>query len=308
MSPPATLDDDGDERFLRRLGERVRELRTERGVARRTLAGESGLSERYIAQLESGRGNISVLLLRRLAGALQVPLRRLLIDGPQESEDLTHAAELLRRLDPGRLAAARAWLARTIATPSAAERRGRIALIGLRGAGKTTLGSAAAERLGIPFIELDREVERAAGVGLATLFELYGQDGYRRFERTCLESVIREHEQCVLATGGGIVTDPSTFDLLLAQCLVVWLRAAPHEHMERVRAQGDLRPMAGNAEAMADLERILATRDALYQRADVTLSTSGRRVEESLGELLRAVALPASSSSASPGKATRSAD
>lgn len=281
---------DDDATFLRLLGERVRRLRASRAVARRTLAAESGLSERYIAQLEGGRGNISVLLLRRLADALGLPLYQLLTDEPLASEDFVHAADLLRQLDPGRLAAARMLLARTFAATPQTERHGRIALIGLRGAGKTTLGTAAAARLGVTFIELDREVEAAAGVPLTAIFELYGQEGYRHFERACLERVLDEHERFVLATGGSIVADAATFELLLARCVTVWLRASPSEHMERVIAQGDLRPMAGNAEAMGDLRRILAERDALYRRADVTITTSGRTVAASTAELLDAVA------------------
>ena len=283
-----------DAAFLQRLGERVRELRAKRGLARRTLATESGLSERYIAQLESGRGNISVVLLRRLALALDVPLDRLLSDEPLGSEDFAHAADLLRRLDPGRLAAARTLLTQTFSAPPTAMRRGRIALIGLRGAGKTTLGSAVAVKFGVPFIELDRQVETAAGVPLSAIFELYGQEGYRHYERASLERLLDEHERFVIATGGSIVADAATFEVLLARCFTVWLRASPEEHMERVIAQGDLRPMAGNAEAMADLRRILSDRDALYRRADVTITTSGGTVAESTEAVLDASAPTAS--------------
>jgi XRE family aerobic/anaerobic benzoate catabolism transcriptional regulator len=249
----STVDD--DERFLRLLGDRVRELRAQRGVPRRTLATEAGLSERYIAQVEGGRGNISVLLMRRLARALGVPLERLLAvaDAP-------------------------------------VDRHGRIALIGLRGAGKTTLGTAIAKRLDRPFVELDREVERETGVPLATIFEMYGQEGYRRLERAALERVLAEHEEVVLATGGGIVADAATYDILLTRCVTVWLQASPREHMERVLAQGDLRPMAGNDDAMDDLRRILTERDALYRRADITLATGGHTVAASTKALLAALA------------------
>ncbi len=279
-----------DTAFLRLLGERVRRLRAGSGRSRRTLAATSGLSERYIAQLETGRGNVSVLLLRRLAHALDVPVQLLLTDEPVDSQDFAHAADLLRQLDPGRLAAARALLAQRFAAPPPVERRGRLALIGLRGAGKTTLGTAAAARLDVPFIELDRQVETAAGVPLSAIFELYGQEGYRHYERASLERLLDEHERFVIATGGSIVADAATFEVLLARCFTVWLRASPDEHMERVIAQGDLRPMAGNTEAMADLRRILAERDALYRRADVTISTSGRSVAESTQALLNALA------------------
>jgi XRE family aerobic/anaerobic benzoate catabolism transcriptional regulator len=280
---------DGDDAFLRQLGERVRELRARRGLARRTLAIDSGLSERYIAQLESGSGNVSILLLRRLARALDVPLERLLADEPLAPQNFDHALAVLRRLDPARLAAAADLLTRTFANDPS-QRRGRIALIGLRGAGKTTLGSAIAARLDLPFVELDREVERTSGVPLGTLFELYGQEGYRRLERSSLERVLAEHDRMVLATGGGIVEDAATFDILLAHCVTAWLQASPREHMDRVVAQGDLRPMAGNDAAMADLRRILGERDARYRRADVTVMTDGKSVEAATADLLAALA------------------
>lgn len=278
-----------DEVFLTDLGERVRELRARRGMTRRILARDSGVSERYLAQLESGQGNASLLVLRQLARALDVPLRELVSEGPDSSHDLSGATELLRRLRPDQLAEARALLVRTFGDGELAGRGGRIALIGLRGAGKTTLGTLLAERLGVPFIELDREIERESGVALGTIFEFYGQAGFRRLERRCLERVLEEHPRFVLATGGSIVSEPATFERLLATCWTVWLRAAPADHMGRVVAQGDMRPMAGNRESMADLHRILAGREPLYRRADAEVDTSGRSVRDSLEALLAAL-------------------
>ena len=272
-------DEDG---FLRLLGERVRELRARRGMTRKILAKDSGVSERYLAQLEGGQGNVSIVLLRKLAAALDVPLDRLVGDGPEDPPDLVHAVELLRNLRPDQLAQARETLARGFGTIDPEARRRRIALIGLRGAGKTTLGTLLAERLDVPFIELDREIERESGISLGTIFDFYGQAGFRRLERTCLDRVIAEHPRFVLATGGSLVSEPATFERLLAACYTVWLHASPGEHMERVVAQGDMRPMAGNRESMADLQRILAGRTALYQRADADVQTGGRNVAESL--------------------------
>ncbi len=277
-----------DAAFLRQLGDRVRELRARRGMTRRILASDSGLSERYLAQLESGQGNVSVLLLRQLARALDVALPRLLIDEAEHPAALERAVELLRALPPERLEAARELLARSFAAGDPEGRRRRIALIGLRGAGKTTLGTILAERLDVPFVELDREIERASGVSLATIFDFYGQAGFRRLERSCLDRVLEEHPRFVLAAGGSIVSEPATFEHLLAGCFTVWLHASPAEHMARVVAQGDMRPMAGNTESMADLERILAGREPLYRRADADVDTSGKGSEEAL-QLLTAV-------------------
>jgi XRE family transcriptional regulator, aerobic/anaerobic benzoate catabolism transcriptional regulator len=279
-------DEDG---FLRLLGERVRELRARRGMTRKILAKDSGVSERYLAQLEGGQGNVSIVLLRKLAAALDVPLDRLVGDGPEDSPDLVHAVELLRGLRPDQLAQARDMLARGFGAADPVARGRRIALIGLRGAGKTTLGTLLAERLDVPFIELDREIERESGVSLATIFDFYGQAGFRRLERTCLDRVIAEHPRFVLATGGSLVSEPATFERLLAACYTVWLHASPSEHMERVVAQGDMRPMAGNRESMADLQRILAGRTALYERADADVQTGGRSIAESLDALAEAV-------------------
>jgi XRE family aerobic/anaerobic benzoate catabolism transcriptional regulator len=278
--------------FLAALGDRVRELRARRGMTRKILAKDSGVSERYLAQLEGGQGNASLLILRQLARALDVPLEVLVTSAPEAPAELTHATEVLRRLGPEQLAEARALLSKAFGDADAHGRAGRIALIGLRGAGKTTLGAALAERLDVPFVELDREIERESGVSLATIFDFYGQAGFRRMERRCLDRVIETHARFVLATGGSIVSEPSTFERLLAACRTVWLKAAPAEHMERVVAQGDMRPMAGNRESMADLQRILAFREPLYRRADAVVDTSGKPVREALEALAVAASTP----------------
>jgi XRE family aerobic/anaerobic benzoate catabolism transcriptional regulator len=278
--------------FLGGLGERVRQLRARRGMTRRILARDSGVSERYLAQLEGGHGNASLLILRQLAGALDVTLEALVTDAPEPALELTHATELLRRLSPEQLAEARALLSKTFGDADVAGRGGRVALIGLRGAGKSTLGAALAQRFGVPFVELDREIERASGVSLGTIFDFYGQAGFRRMERRCLERIIEEHQRFVLAAGGSIVSEPSTFERLLAACWTVWLRAAPAEHMARVVAQGDMRPMAGNPESMADLQRILTGREPLYRRADAEIDTSGKAVAQSFEALLHAIPRP----------------
>jgi XRE family aerobic/anaerobic benzoate catabolism transcriptional regulator len=291
MRPSVRPDDEpasAERAYLAGLGERVRETRMRRGMTRKILARDSGVSERYLGELESGRGNISVLLLRRLAQALDAPLERLAQDGPEPELELAHAVELLRRLATPELVSAHRLLLERFGGLEPG-RRGRIALIGLRGAGKSTLGALLAERLACRFIELDKEVEAEAGAPLAAIFDLYGQGGFRRLERRCLDEVIARHPRAVIATGGGIVSDPATFERLLAGCYTVWVRAAPAEHMQRVIAQGDMRPMANNRQAMADLQRILRTRESLYAKADAQVQTSGRTPEEALELLVAAV-------------------
>jgi XRE family transcriptional regulator, aerobic/anaerobic benzoate catabolism transcriptional regulator len=278
----------GDERFLHELGERVRAARARGGMTRKDLAAESGVSERYLAHLESGQGNISVLLLQKVAAALNLPLGQLLSADDEQAVELTLIQQFLRRLPPQQLSRVRAQLMREFgSTPL--ERMKRIALIGLRGAGKSTLGALLAKQLVVPFVELDREIEREAGTGLSEIFLLYGQQGYRRYERRCLEKVLRERDRCVIATGGSVVSEPGTYDLLLSTCFTVWLKAQPEEHMARVVAQGDTRPMAGNAEAMDDLRRILDVRAVLYGQADAMVDTAGRTVERSLRDLRKVI-------------------
>jgi XRE family aerobic/anaerobic benzoate catabolism transcriptional regulator len=274
--------------FLRALGERVREVRAQRGMSRKILARDSGVSERYLAQLESGEGNVSVLLLRQIAQALNLPVTDLLREENGQSVELSLILQFLQRLPPARLGAVRDQLLQQFGD-SPGQRRQRIALIGLRGAGKSTLGARLAKELGAPFVELDDEIEREAGTSLSEIFLLYGQAGYRRYERRALEKVLERNQRCVIATGGSIVSEPGTYDLLLSTCYTVWLRTEPEEHMARVVAQGDTRPMAGNVEAMDDLRRILAGRAALYRQADSTVDTAGRTVEQSLKDLKRAV-------------------
>jgi XRE family transcriptional regulator, aerobic/anaerobic benzoate catabolism transcriptional regulator len=276
------------ERFLQELGERVRAARARSGMTRKDLAGESGVSERYLAQLESGQGNISVLLLQKVAAALNLPLGELISGQDGQAVELTLIQQFLRRLPPQQLPRVRTQLMREFGS-GPLERMKRIALIGLRGAGKSTLGALLAKQLGVPFVELDQEVEHEAGTSLSEIFLLYGQQGYRRYERRCLEKVLRERDRCVIATGGSVVSEPGTYDLLLSTCFTVWLKALPEEHMARVVAQGDTRPMAGNAEAMDDLRRILDGRGMLYGQADAIVDTGGRTVERSLKDLRKAV-------------------
>ena len=278
--------DDSD--FLVAMGRHVREARERRGMARKVLSQNADVSERYLAQLEAGEGNASVLLLRSVARALGVPVTELL--DPQESSvEQRLIRRFLERLPEHRLEDVVFRLMRDFGHEEAARKK-RIALVGLRGAGKTTLGAALAKDRGCAFVELDREIEREAGIGLSEVFLLYGQAGYRRIERRCLERIIESNAEMVMTVGGGIVSEPETYNMLLLNCYTVWVKASPDEHMARVVAQGDFRPMQGNAEAMEDLTRILEARIPLYRKADLTIDTTGETSARSLAQLREAVA------------------
>jgi len=274
-----------DSTYPQQLGARVRDARSRLGLSRKSLAAKSGVSERYLAQLEGGQGNISILLLRQVAAALDAPLKDLLSDEASHPIELTLLLQYLEKLSPKRLMQAKNILTSAFGDQDPRQRRNRIALIGLRGAGKSTLGRLVAERLDIPFIELDDEIEREAGTPSSEIFSLYGQHAYRRFEKRCLEKIVERHERAVIAAGGGLVTETSTYELLRSACFTVWIRATPEEHMQRVIAQGDLRPMHGREEAMADLRRILAERGELYGLADAIIDTSNKTVDENQEQL-----------------------
>jgi len=274
MNQTAGLEDTRDA-FLSALGERVRALRHRRGMTRKRLAEAAGVSERHLANLETGQGNASVMLLRDLARALGSSIGEIVGEDVVASGESARIRDLLRGRDEAALARARRTLTEALGAAAAdAGRDARIALIGLRGAGKSTLGRMLAEDLRVPFVELDRVVERMAGCDVGEIHSLYGAGAFRRYELRALEDTVAAHARAVIATGGGLVTEPSTYDLLLSRCFTVWLRASPDDHMKRVIAQGDLRPMAGNAEAMDDLKRILAARESDYARADLTFDTS----------------------------------
>lgn len=277
---------DGD--FLLSLGKRVRELRDRRGMTRKMTAREAELSERHLAQLESGEGNISVILLRRIATALNVSLVELFMPEVEEPAEKRLIQRFLERLPSHRLEDVVFRLMRDFGEEEKG-RRMRIALIGLRGAGKSTLGCKLAAESKIPFVELDSEIEKDTGMPLAEIFSLYGQSGYRAIERRTLEKVLQKHERAVLSVGGGVVSEKETFDYLLSHCYTVWIKAQPEEHMSRVIAQGDFRAMAGSDQAMDDLRRILEAREPLYRKADVCLDTSGSSVEESFSKLKAAL-------------------
>jgi len=274
---------------LHLLGERVRQARARRGMTRKMLARHSGVSERYLAEIETGRGNISVLVLRRLAKALNISVEVLLLEGPEPPIELVHTIEFLRRLPLDDLKFARQILLHQFGGIDPAARHGRIALIGLRGAGKSTLGGALAGRLEMPFLELDRLIEQESGLNLSLIFDFRGQTGFRQLERKCLEDVIQHYPCFVMATGGSIVSEPGTFERLLSSCFTVWVKTSPEEHMQRVMAQGDMRPMSNNRDAMSDLQRILAEREALYSKADMQVDTSGHTPEETLEMLIQAL-------------------
>jgi XRE family aerobic/anaerobic benzoate catabolism transcriptional regulator len=238
---------------LTRLGRRVRARRLERGWTLREIAQRSGMSPRFLVQLEAGRGNISVGRLVEVARALETSAGALLTDAA----------------DAGPIRV--------------------IALLGVRGAGKTTIGKRLARRLQVPFVELDRRIEQAAELGLGELFSLHGEGHYRRLERDVLEAVLGERRSMVLATGGGLVASPDTYALLRRSCVTVWLRATPEDHWNRVVRQGDRRPMADHPQAMADLRALLAARETLYAGADYTVDTSSKSVERVVAEVASAV-------------------
>ncbi len=273
--------------FLESLGERVRTLRSRKGMTRRAVALAADVSERHLANLEYGTGNVSVLVLLQVAQALQCSLAELLGDVTTTSPEWLLIRELLSKRSEADLRRARVQLSDMFGEGgNAQERKNRIALIGLRGAGKTALGQRLADHLGFPFIELSREIEQFAGCQISEIHNLYGANAYRRYERRALEEAIQIYPEVVIATPGGLVSDSANFNVLLSHCTTVWLQADAADHMGRVAAQGDMRPMAASREAMEDLKRILEGRSAFYSKADMTINTS-ERTEDQAFEALR---------------------
>jgi XRE family aerobic/anaerobic benzoate catabolism transcriptional regulator len=260
-------------------------------MSRKVLAKVSGISERYIAQLESGKGNVSIVLLRRVSNAMGAHLEDL-IPATEPAPDWPVIRDLVRKATPGQIAHAKDILAGHGDGGSAPNRMSfsGIALIGLRGAGKTTLGKMLAKKIGWSFVELNKEIEAQNGLSVAEIIALYGQEGFRRMEQTALSQLLARNELLVLATGGGIVSEPLTFDLILSSFYTIWLKAEPEEHMARVRSQGDLRPMADDRSAMAELRTILLSREPLYARASAVVDTAGLSVDTAAARLIDAVA------------------
>lgn len=272
-------------RLLGILGERVRTLRAHRRMTRKVLARDSGVSERYLAQLEHGQGNISVVLLARVAAALRTEPSDLLQTRERQTAEEVLIADLLRELSPDTHKAFLQILSENFSVPI--ESRRRIALIGLRGAGKTSQGKLLAAHLGLPFIYLGGEIEKLAGMSSSEIFSLSGQTGYRRLQEKALMQTLKKYDRCVVETGGSIVTDPKLLNTLLTTCFVVWLHARPEEYMRRLTAEGDVRPMENLSDAMSDLRRILSERDELYSRAHASIDTSDKSIDECVAELIQ---------------------
>ncbi|MGY4306347.1 XRE family aerobic/anaerobic benzoate catabolism transcriptional regulator [Bradyrhizobium sp. USDA 4369] len=273
--------------FLSLVGERVRRARERRGISRNKLAELSRVSLRYLAQLESGSGNISIALLWRISEALDHRMEWLVGSDDPWTSEVVRCAELFREANREQ----RRQVMRILDPSQPAQlRQKRLCLIGLRGAGKTTLGKRLGQALALPFVELNREIEEVSGIPVNEVLALYGQEGYRHLERRALERVVATSDEVVLAVAGGIVAEPETFAFLLRHFHTIWLKARADEHMERVRAQGDLRPMSGNPQAMDELKSILASREELYAQAELMVDTSGRTPDESTRDLVDSVA------------------
>jgi XRE family aerobic/anaerobic benzoate catabolism transcriptional regulator len=283
-----TQDSDPETGFLDQLGQRVRTMRALRGMSRKVLAKVSGISERYIAQLESGKGNVSIVLLRRVSNAMGAHLEDL-IPSTEPAPDWAVIRDLLRKATPGQIAQAKDVLAGGAVSAHRRHSFSGIALIGLRGAGKSTLGKMLAKKIGWSFVELNKEIEAQNGLSVAEIIALYGQEGFRRMEQAALTQLLARKELMVLATGGGIVSEPLTFDLVLSSFYTIWVKADPEEHMARVRRQGDLRPMADDRSAMAELRNILLSREPLYARASAVVDTAGLSVDAAAARLYNSV-------------------
>jgi XRE family aerobic/anaerobic benzoate catabolism transcriptional regulator len=291
-TPEIEAEDEAKNPLLVTLGERVRTQRARRGMTRKALAVAADVSERHLANLEYGVGNASVLVLSQVADALECPLAQLLGDMTTANPEWLMLRELLGACDEAQLKNLRLNFTTLLGAPHADSMRAssqkvsqRIALVGLRGAGKSTLGKMLAQELGYPFFEMSAEIEKLAGSSVAEIQALFGINAYRRYERRVLEQLIAEQSQAVIATPGGLVSDVASFNLLLSNCTSVWLQAEPQDHMQRVRAQGDTRPMAASREAMEDLKGILAGRAPFYSKADFTLNTSKHALDETFKQL-----------------------
>ncbi len=273
--------------FLVALGQRVRSLRDRSGITRKALATATGVSERHLANLEYGEGNVSVLVLEQVATALQCPLAELIGDFTTHSPEWLMIRSLLENCDEATLHKVRLAIGQELGTLASGDASSaRIALIGLRGAGKSTLGQMLAEKLDFPFVELSREIEQFAGCTIAEIQDLYGANAYRRYERRALEEAVQIYPEAVISTPGGLVSDAVNFNLLLSHCTTVWLQADPEDHMQRVIEQGDFRPMAGTREAMEDLKGILSSREAFYSKAHLRLDTSEQPLDATFVMLL----------------------
>ncbi|MEO7850863.1 MAG: helix-turn-helix transcriptional regulator [Rubrivivax sp.] len=284
--PQPDLKDEAKNPLLASLGERVRGIRSRRGMTRKALALAADVSERHLANLEYGSGNPSILVLQQVAQALQASMAELLGDVSTSSAEWLLIRELLSQRAEPELHRARVALTELFGPGrDAGSRLQRIALVGLRGAGKTTLGRMLADDLEWPFVEVSRDIERLAGCSISEIQGLYGVNAYRRHERRALEAAIEQHPNAVIATPGGLVSDAASFNLLLTRCFTVWLQAAPEDHMQRVAAQGDMRPMAASAEAMTDLKNILTGRSAFYSKADMRFDTSAQPLARSFALL-----------------------
>ncbi len=278
--------DDVTTEFLVLVGERVREARSRKNISRKALSEISGVSQRYLAQLETGAGNISIVLLRRVAEALDYKIEWLVGEEDPYSSKLLSLFSLFKQATSSQ----RMKVLEILDPDHPKLRRSkRIAFIGLRGAGKSTLGRLTAEKTSLPFLELNEEIEQASGMPVNEVIALYGQEGYRRLERQSVERIVATNDSIVLAVAGGIVSEPETFNYLLRHYHTIWLKAEPTDHMTRVRGQGDERPMAGNPEAMEELKSILLSREAIYARAEIQVNTSGRTLEQTLGDVVDAI-------------------
>jgi XRE family aerobic/anaerobic benzoate catabolism transcriptional regulator len=274
--------------FLAALGARTRAIRARRGVTRKALAAAANVSQRHLANLEYGTGNASILVLVQVARALHCSLAELIGDVTTSSPEWLLLRELLEGCDEPTLRRMRVAIGELLGTGGANATSGnmrrrrseRVALIGLRGAGKSTLGAMLAEDLGFPFIEISREIEKIAGCSVSEIQALYGLNAYRRYERRALEEAVQIYPEAIIATPGGLVSDPASFNQMLAHCTTVWLQADPEDHMKRVAAQGDMRPIAASQEAMADLKSILAGRAAFYSKAEFRLDTSRQPLQQ----------------------------
>tara|TARA_E500000305_G_C4029841_1_gene244443 strand:- start:23832 stop:24737 length:906 start_codon:yes stop_codon:yes gene_type:complete len=287
-SEQARNDEQSDESdFLSGIGKAVRGLRASRGMTRKMLSQHSNVSERYLANLEQGHGNISINLLRQVAGALDANISDLLPSSTKITPEHSLINDFISRLDREQQQSTLRMLYEEFSGPD--KHQERFALIGLRGAGKTALGNLLQERRGIPLIRLGKQIEKIAGMPVAEILNLSGQNGYRRFEEQALFQTLNSHTSCCIETGGSIVSEARGLNMLLSTCRVIWVKTSPEEHMQRVIEQGDTRPMVDNEDAMDDLRTILAERTPFYEQAHYVLDTSGKTVEESYQDLIEII-------------------